>query len=158
MGTFIERSFRMFNLAPDIKASATFSVNIGLFGFSAWPVRSHVVTRRKVWTSLGYLLYYLTKLHKCTGYPKLAQSILRHSNWSQISLFSLILFRFTCHSICFPRVSTGRKIIETKALKIKAPLTKIGALGLASIFAAMMGAHRPPIRFKKLEIPVPGLY
>jgi hypothetical protein len=50
----------------------------------------------------------------------------------------------------------GRKTIATKAASIKAPLTKMGALGLApGIFAAMMGAHKPPIRFKKLEIPVP---
>jgi hypothetical protein len=50
----------------------------------------------------------------------------------------------------------GKKIIATKAATSRTPLTKIGASGFASgIFAVMMRAHRPPIRFKKLEIPVP---
>jgi hypothetical protein len=50
----------------------------------------------------------------------------------------------------------GKKIIATNAAKRRAPLTKIGASGLVSgIFAAIMGAQSPPIRFRKLEIPVP---
>ncbi len=46
--------------------------------------------------------------------------------------------------------------MATNAAKIRAPLTKRGAFGLApGILAAIMGAQRPPIRFKRLAIPVP---
>lgn len=66
------------------------------------------------------------------------------------------LCSLSLYSICLPRVSMGKKIIATKAAKMSAPETKIGAFGLASgMFAAIMGAQRPPIRFKKLHIPVP---
>jgi hypothetical protein len=69
---------------------------------------------------------------------------------------SFFLCFLSLYSICLPRVSMGKKIIATKAAKMSAPETKIGAFGLASgMFAAIMGAQRPPIRFKKLEIPVP---
>jgi len=50
----------------------------------------------------------------------------------------------------------GKNNIATKAAKIKPPLTNMGALKLATgMLAAMMGAHKPPILFKKLEMPVP---
>ena len=39
---------------------------------------------------------------------------------------------------------------------MSAPLTKTGAFGFVpGIFAAMIGAQRPPTLFKKLAIPVP---
>jgi len=77
----------------------------------------------------------------------------------QVSLFlctKLTLPYFQAYSICFPKVSIGRKHIATKAAKIKAPDTYTGALGFVpEIFAAMIGAHKPPILFKQLAIPVP---
>lgn len=60
------------------------------------------------------------------------------------------------HNICLPLVSIGNPTIATNAAKIKPPLTKTGAFGLAlGIFAAMIGAQSPAILFKQLEIPVP---
>jgi hypothetical protein len=49
----------------------------------------------------------------------------------------------------------GKKTMATNADKIKPPLTKIGALGLAlGILTAIIGAQSPPSRFKQLDIPV----
>lgn len=77
-----------------------------------------------------------------------------HSHHSPHSTHSVL--PTPIYNICLPLVSIGNSTIATNAAKINAPATNTGALGFVpGILAAMMGAVRPPMRFRKLATPVP---